>query len=348
MMPSETMSHTRMVVMRQCGRKHYYRYVVKAYPRRPDSMQLVVGDVFHTWLEAFFVGWLFSGGPEWVPPSPPIWARDAWEENLHDDPTASVEVGNDAWLGFERVEVRDRFEAARLRAMVLAYFLRWRGTPGRPVAVEQEFAAPLESPETGETSDRFVRGGRIDLVWDTPEGDRWLYEHKTHAGPLKASDSYFSKLRLDAQCSHYTIGARALGHEVRGIVYDVTCKPQLEPLLATKEVKMTKATKTEPSRPYAGQRLADETPGEYGLRCFTEMVAHPEMYFHRREVVRLDDELVDIEENDWQQVKHLADNTSMNTDACFAYYTACEYHPVCSRGASIEDANLYEIRTKKR
>jgi hypothetical protein len=290
---------------------------------------------------------------------------------------------------FAKMDATDPFEAARLRAMVLAYHLKWRGQDCFVQDVERSFRAPLVDPNTGDTSENYERDGKIDAVIMESPGVFYGVEHKSVMGPLDPDDDYWVKLRSDAQCSDYHVGADAIGFPLHGIIYDVVCKPDVKPLSATPEAKreMTigigckacgggkdergtgldhkeasglcpgcKGDGWKPSgrpRYKAHVRLHDETPGEYGMRCFQIMVAEPDRYLHRRLVVRLEDELMEHLRDDWETVADIdadsrRDHHPRNPDACFVFGGGgCEYRPICWGGVDPLDSPLYQIRKRE-
>lgn len=368
----ESISHTRKVAFRRCKRMHHLIYDRGIRPAK-TAIQLTIGTLFHLWSEAWLLT-VGTDGPMWVSPTA-LAIDDQWL----DDPWSPME------RGFAQLDTSDPYEAARLRAMVLAYHLRWRGQNWHVIAVEAEFIAPISTlpnlPNFG-----YQRSGKIDAIVED-DMQIWAVEHKTNLGPLDPDDSYWIRLRSDAQCSDYHIGSTSLGYEISGIIYDVVCKPDLEPLRATSidKQEMTigwgckacggdkdkrgtgyvgnfaclscrgtgwrAATEKSPSgepRYKAHVRLRDETPGEYGLRCFQTMVAEPDRYLHRRPVVRLADELREHELDDWETVRDIHSDEQRayhprNTDACFAFNRRCDFHPACWGGVDPEQSTLYTI-----
>lgn len=71
----------------------------------------------------------------------------------------------------------------------------------------------------------------------------YIVEHKTANADIGPGSPYWRKLTLDAQCSNYMVGARALGHDPKGVIYDVIRKIGIKPRLATpvEERKYTQA-----------------------------------------------------------------------------------------------------------
>lgn len=381
-MTKQGLSHTRKVAFRACRRRHHYAYGLLLRPIK-EALALVVGSALHLWLEAWFGHQDLGRRPEWICPV----ASPVDPDGQMVIPLIKVE------LAFEALAKVEPYEAAKLRAMVLAYHLRWRLQDWEIQRVEEPFRAPLVNPDTGEISEMFERDGRIDGLIRIPGGPDegvWALEHKSHGEPLDPEDVYWTQLRSDAQCSDYMIGARSLGDgEVRGIIYDVVCKPTAEPYKAT-PVEKRKYTQgvgckpcgggkgargegsvmtddseirsitcqsckgtgwKDPPSLYANQRDRDETPGEYGLRCFQIILAEPDRYLHRRAVVRLEDELRDHQLDDWHTAQDIERDSQSeyhprNPDACFHHGRMCEYQPLCFGGASPTDERLYRISTR--
>lgn len=163
----------------------------------------------------------------------------------------------------------------------------------------------------------------------------YVTEHKTTAYEIGSGSTYWQRLKLDSQVSNYLVGARALGHEPAGVLYDVVRKVRLEPYKATPE-ELRKYTEpksrackecrkkspapgphvetvddaevecvdgrivTDPGgRLYASMRAEDETPEEYRMRVRADIGANPEKYFQRGTIVRLEEEERDAAADTW-------------------------------------------------
>lgn len=370
---TEGINHTRLVSFRRCRRLHRLAYWdgIRAVRK---TLPLLFGEAWHCWLEhwlgiqeAIGHGFLPENHERWVQPGGMDYERQTMDSlDLGDDV-------DDGWDPVRKLEAYNPYEAARFRAMVLAYHLRWHKQTWQVLCVERKYETPLINPETGEVSEWSHRDGRIDaMVMDGTE--QLLVESKSHEGPLKPGDSYFTRLRMDSQLSQYWIGARSLGFDPQGIIYDVACKPSLDPLKATPDDKRkyTKGKKcdvcsavdvagcsncdmtgwSEAPRLHANQRDRDETVGEFGMRCFQDLVNNPDSYFHRVRVVRLDHEMREHELSDWQTVEsmrreHELGHYPMNTDSCWNFNSACDFWPTCSLGMPTTDETLYTIRTRR-
>lgn len=166
----------------------------------------------------------------------------------------------------------------------------------------------------------------------------YVTEHKTTGADIGPGSPYWKRLTLDSQVSNYMVGARALGHEPIGVLYDVVRKVRLELLVATpaekreytkpkdracKECKKGKSAGphveivgegdearevacidgrivTDPGgKLYANLREHDETLEEYRLRVRADIAANPDKYFQRGLIVRLAQEEEDAATDVW-------------------------------------------------
>lgn len=207
----------------------------------------------------------------------------------------------------------------------------------------------------------------------------YVVEHKTTSFEIGFGSTYWKRLTLDAQISKYLVGARALGHEPIGVMYDVIRKPQLRPLSAT-PVEAREYTKpkdkacaeckkknaapaphtddegrackdgrivTDPGgRLYANMREFDETPDEYAARIRKDIAEDPDKYFQRGHIVRLESEERDAAKDAWELARQireaqLANRWPRNPDACDAYGSFCPYFAVCTGEATIDDPTRY-------
>lgn len=242
----------------------------------------------------------------------------------------------------------DLYEVARAEVMLRGYHERWRDEPYQVLAVEQEFCAPLINPDSGWPSRTWQLAGKIDaLVRDLRDDRKLIVEHKTTSTDVGPGSEYLQRLRLDSQISVYFEGAAALGHQVDACLYDVLVKPGQRPLRATPEHarKYTREGKL-----YAAQRDRDETPWEYRTRLVEAIMADPNGYYLRAEVVRLEAERNEARAELWQQGRMIQENRlagrhPRSPDACVRYGRLCEYFPVCTGEADMWQDARYERAT---
>jgi hypothetical protein len=180
-----------------------------------------------------------------------------------------------------------------------------------------------------------------------------MIEHKTTSESIEPGGVYWRRLLIDAQVSMYHVGARALGYELAGCIYDVIGKPRHSPLMAT-PIESRKVTKS--GKLYSGQRDADETPEAFYDRL-TEEVAGiyegdelvrggPDKYFARQEIVRLKSQELESAYDVWQLARlrreaELAGRHPRNPEACFRWGRPCDFFDVCTGVASLDDTTRF-------
>lgn len=187
-------------------------------------------------------------------------------------------------------------------------------------------AAALEA--TGELAASFATGEPKSPSVTGPSRVT-IVEHKTSSEDIGVGSMYWRKLQLDAQISNYLVGARALGFEPDGVLYDILRKPAQRPL----EVN--------------SKRKEPETPQEYFRRLFEDICSRPEHYYQRGVVVRLESEERDAAHDTWMtadmiRVSRNSGRWPRNVDACSNFNRLCEYWEVCSGQRSLEDPLFYE------
>ncbi|MEZ6008799.1 MAG: PD-(D/E)XK nuclease family protein [Planctomycetota bacterium] len=306
---SNLLTNSRLRTWRDCKRRHRLLYLDGWRPRREDDA-VSFGRLAHLGLEG--------------------WWKAAPEQRLYE---AMLRISGRA---------HDLFQEAAVRELLRAYDERYAGTmEGYDVlAVEATFTAPLLNPETGAASRTFLLAGKVDgIVRERATGRVLLLEHKTTSEAIEdATTSYWRRLAMDGQVSHYYVGAESLGHRVEGCLYDVLLRPRLKPLKATPEASR-KYTKD--GRLYAAQREVDETPEEYAARLRADIAEAPAKYFQRREVPRTEDDLRDYLFDAWAEARamreaELAARSPRNPEACHRF-GQCAFWDSCANGLRLED-----------
>jgi hypothetical protein len=226
----------------------------------------------------------------------------------------------------------DPYERASAEALLTGYHLRWQDAGYTVVAVEQEFRAPLVDPRTHRPSRTWQLGGKIDVIVADRDGRVLVMEHKTSSEDVSPGSTYWTRLRMDGQISVYWVGARALGYDVAGVIYDVIKKPGLRPLKVNQ------------------RRTVDETPDEYRARVAEDIAEKLDGYFARGDVVRLereiDEALVDVVLTGQAiRASELAGVSGRNPGACQQYGRPCSYLDVCAGMASLEDETRFRKTT---
>lgn len=323
----QLITNSRVKAFHACQRLHYIRYVLGIAGNAPAA-DAAFGTLMHHGLE----GW-------WL-----AYRRFCPGHALID--ALSIMDGR-------RGDIDDA-TFAKATLLMAAYDARWSPTMHeyRVLEVEVQFEAPLLNPATGRTRRGVKAAGKLDaIVHRLADNTVWIVEHKTSGADLSPGSTYWQRLRMDPQVSTYVGGARALGYEVAGCIYDVLVRPEQRPLQATplELRKYTKATAKEPSRLYSNQREFDETEDEFRERIAAAILEAPESYFARAEVVRLPEELarfaVDVDESARQMLaagRAGGDKLAVrNADACFRFGRTCEFYPVCSGAGSLDDETQY-------
>jgi hypothetical protein len=303
-----------MRTYRRCAEEYRRRYVEGLVPLGEKAAPLRVGTATHAGLEARAKARMAG-------------SRDGWEAVEAELSKPPADLAN----------ALDPYDAQLVRELLRGYCVRWADEDVEYVAVEAEFEAPHTNPETGGVSRTWQHAGKMDGVVRVG-GRLLLLEHKTTSQDIGPGSTYWQALLLDPQVTLYFAGARALGHEVEGCLYDVIGKPKVRPLRATppEARKYTKAGTL-----YAGQRETDESPEEYGARVREELAAHPDRYYQRGEVVRLERDEQAFAFDAWATGRQIADSMRLgrwpkNPDSCFKWGRPCEYFGVCT-GTEADD-----------
>ena len=290
-MNMDKLTHSRLSSFRTCRRQHWMRYELGLTPKR-DGFAMRAGSAFHLALDT-----LAKGG----------------------DVEAAMEQA-----------LEDPYDLALVAAMVQGHAERYRSGPLETAASELSFDLPLRNPATGAASRVWRLAGVIDRIVRLDDGRTALMECKTTSLDFSPGADYWLRLHMDQQISTYVLAARELGYPIDTVLYDVTRRPALRPLMATPEEKRKYKANGEM---YANQRAVDESPEAFAARVAEEMRARPEHYFARIEIARLDQDLEDCAAELWQQQKVIraaqrAGHWYRNPGACFSPWP-CAYLSIC-------------------
>jgi PD-(D/E)XK nuclease superfamily len=307
---------------RSCPRKHYFAYELG---RRPIAQAgtLHFGTVIHHALE------------HW-------WTLHV---NVHDDRPLVVALDT-----IDKSDLDD-FEKAKARVLMTLYHEHWKGQGYEVLAVEANFVTKLLNPETGGRSRTWDLTGTIDAIArERSTGDVYVVEHKTSGEDLSPEADYWVRLRMDSQISTYMVGARELGFEPVGVLYDVIGKPAIKPKLATPEDKRkyTKPTKKDPKpRLYSNQRETDETPEEYEARLVDHVTEDCGRFLARARIPRLEEDEREAAADLWMATQEILmarrfNARRRNVDACQLYGRRCPYHVVCRGDGDINDPYTFK------
>ena len=261
---------------------------------------------------------------------------------------------------------------AKAQALIVGYDEKWRDAFSnyRVMEVEVEFSFPLLNPKTKGQSKKFDEAGKMDAVLQHRRSNRFVVlEHKTTSDDIDPGSDYWSRLRMDTQCSKYILALHARGMETGNLLYDVIHKPSTRPhqipLLDDDGVKVVLDADGARVRTLTGKKWREtgdsekgwvlqtrqEVPQEYMARLLAEIRSDSDRYFAHREVPRLDTELLEYMSDAWvlsQEIlfRRRFNNWSRNPDACMRF-SKCEFYDLCTGRASVDGVRFRETAKHK-
>lgn len=325
------LTNSELKTLRRCAHEHHLAYTL-GYRSVREAEALRVGSLLHLGLEHYW---------------------RAWQQPLGQRLIAAWEAMRPWYI--------DEYDQARAEVLLRGYALRWAECDLQVLGVEVEFTAPLTNPRTGFPSTKYQRGGKIDAIVLNPRDQRvYIVEHKTTSENIAAGEPYWQRLRLDAQVSTYYAGARKIGHDVAGCIYDVIVKPAIRPKKATPIERRQYNKKT--GAIYSGQRETDESPSEFRDRL-VELVAGvyevdkdtgestlkaggPDAFYCRGDVIRSADDELDAAYDAWDlgvqlRLAEREGRHPRNPEACMRWSRACDFFGVCTKTESLDDELLF-------
>lgn len=260
----------------------------------------------------------------------------------------------DLWWSGLTVSVEDALATVQnplIRALMAGYDARWRDdNPWESVSVEQEHFQPYAVIN----GVQMILGCKLDgIVRHVETGELLVREFKTTAYDVQAGSFYWQSIRLNTQIDTYNTVLRQEGLNVMGSLYDVVHKPRFkqEKAVPPELVKWTKgkpATKNkpaEPSRPYANQRLVDESDSEFAARVMLAIGEDPEKFYARSVIKRTEDQAERFEEELEYFVNRMMNAPPhRNFESCMKFNRLCEYHGLCTGYAREEDYDKRDSR----
>lgn len=323
-------SNSELKTWRRCPRLHFLSYELGFRPVE-KARALELGTLVHVGLET--------------------WLRAKQSCATHETPSVDLALSAIDTLAIKNGA--DPFLVIQAEELMLGYHCRWADAPMEVLAVEAKFDAPVCDPILG-TDLGFRLQGKLDAVVKVG-ADVFIMEHKTSSQDFSPGSYYWERTRLDSQIGLYFIGARSLGFQPAGCLYDVIGKPkELEAQKATPEDKRkyTKPTKNQPSRLYAGQRETDETPAEYQERLRAAICAEPGAFYARAQVVRLAREIEEATADMASTIDLMAQAGRIglaprNVDSCFHFGRRCEFFDSCTTGVQPEVGEVFR-KAKRR
>jgi len=228
----------------------------------------------------------------------------------------SYDMALEAALGSKTL---DEMLCATLAGLLSGYYARWVEEIVESLQPEIEFRHAIEGSRT------FDSGGKIDGLGHLKDGRLMLLEHKTCGEDISPDAEYWVRLRCNQQLLQYVLAARALGHDVQTVLYDVTRKPAI-------------------------RQKQTESIDEFGDRLAADTRERPEFYFARREVPILDDELEEFQAQRYElgklilelrqaekRVKRRDQAWPRNVSALSCKF--CEYSSFCLQGTRVDETN---------
>jgi len=284
----DLLTSTSLATMRRCPRQYLLRYQ-HGWTRDRVRDVFRFGSAYHAGLEAHNRGAdalesahiacrVYSLIPEWV-------------------------TDEEAW----------QIEAAQVGELVRGHIWRY-GTDERTViAAETTFKLPIVSPWTRKRSRSLRLAGKIDCI--SQRGLRlFIDEYKTAGEEIDAGAEYWSRLRFDQQISIYMLAARAMGHAVESVMYDVVRKPCI-------------------------RQRKNESVQDYRQRLHDDIRERPDWYYQRKEIARTDADLAEVRRDLWTQAEQLLDMRrngrwyrNVNAMNC----NHCEFSGPCLEGREIK------------
>ncbi len=279
-------SNSEMYTYRQCPRKHQYRYRMMRRTR-VKAAPLEFGGIMHDALEMWFNGYDIQDVVSFIQASD----LDEWKEK------------------------------PKLLAMVVGHCAFWSKSIVS-IEIETEFAVPIKS-RSGNDCHAVIRGKLDGIVMYN--GKCYVLEHKSTSSDISPGSEYWQQLLTDSQASTYILGARSLGYDPVGVLYNVLRKP------------LHRRSKS------------DMSPSDILDRMTTSMNESPQKYWGRQEIVRTEFDLQEAENDLYDWYKRLrSDKTHpRNVNACFDFHRPCEYHDVCTGADRIENEIRYRTADKK-
>lgn len=329
----QLITQSRLACLRRCPRQHYYRYEL-GLARQREAVYLRLGTAYHRGLEL-----RGQGKP------------------------AEVAIG-EALAGYETTPPGfDAYEWAvervTVHTLLAGYYWRYANDDIKVIETEQSFRLPHRNPETGGLSRTYERAGKLDARVVLADGRLAIHEYKTAGESILPDADYWLRLRADSQVSTYMLAARAMGHDVQCVIYDVTRKPTIAPrdipLLDADGLKVVldrdgQRVLTKQGKPRQTGSTEDgyvlqtrpETPEEFGERLLQDIGDRPDYYYARREVPRTDADLAEADLEIWQQSEAL--RWHQRTGHWFRSVSQmncnnCEFNGPCLEGVTVTREN---------
>lgn len=240
---------------------------------------------------------------------------------------------------------KDSLYAAKCLGLMQGYDARW-GHSGFIVRhVETTVTSDLYNPATGKKSRSFRSAGKMDVhCEEVGTGRKFIIDHKSTSEDITDPNSaYWRQLVVEGQASHYMLLEYLNGHKVDYAIWDALRKPTISPRQITK-AEMGALQK---DKKWFGYDCTDEEVEKaeidkreslsmYSKRvAFDSITERPQYYFSRRSVPRLDTEIIQYAQEQWDHGQDILmarqlDRWPRNSGACIRYGGECQFLSVCS------------------
>lgn len=335
------LTNSQISFLKSCMRKHYYSYEL-CVRRTRTAQSLRIGTVIHEGLDRLAQG-------------------DAIERAI------AVATQQYDTLPLHETEYDWAVERETVTVLLWAYAQYWRDAGVEYIATETPFTLKIVNPDTGAASRVFEQAGKRDKIVKF-QGRTLLMEHKTTGDSIEPESDYWQKLRLDNQISMYYAACQAEGIDVAGCLYDVIRKPALSP----KQIPLLDEAGLKVVHDADGNRVMlangkprqagdtekgytlvtrQETPAEFAERLTADITSRPQYYFARREIPRLDSDIVEFQQELWQTAQLVLDRQNAakkleskginpacawprNSHSCMTY-GKCPYFDICASGVDL-------------
>ena len=265
-------------------------------------------------------------------------------------------------------------ERATLANAVAGWLWKYADDGMDTIKRELAFELPLRHPKTGRALPHVVNVGRIDRIVRY-RNRLMLGEYKSTTKDIGPDSSYWERLNLNTQVSHYLCAARDQPGDltIAGVLWDAWRRPGIKPAKLTQaETKVLMEngiyydTKFEvmtfPVPNTSGSQIAVEVDGEtaeiypgkkegtfairetpdmYGARLLADICENPDRHFARREIARTDDELI---AHQWQMYHIYKTVRAMERDGHWWYDESqceatfyCPYRSICYHHTDVFD-----------
>jgi hypothetical protein len=192
----KTISHSGLVLVRNCLRQYRHAYVSLRIPTRV-APALSFGKLWDSALEAWHYG------------------KDAKDRLQRAAPILDGII--------------DDHKRGQAQAMLVGYSAQWGDKDIEVIGTQVPFTVPILHPETSDAHPVYSFTGVLDGIIRF-QGRLLGLESKTSSDDISPGSPYWQKVTtLDPQVSLYDLGAKQAGYALDGILYDVAKKPALKP-----------------------------------------------------------------------------------------------------------------------